>query len=166
LVAGLVGQSSRWLAAERGIEYELADWATARQLVARGFTCGSHTMTHPHLASLTEAECRRELVESRSQLQDRLGQRVRHLAYPFGSCNARVAAIAIQTGYETACTVEIGRSRNESLFGLRRIPITGFDSLVNFIWRLETGWRLDEWWRGKLGRTARRTQPVTIGVPK
>src|SRR5438132_12612965 len=32
LVAGLMGKTSRWLVGERGIEFALMDWSTARRL--------------------------------------------------------------------------------------------------------------------------------------
>src|SRR5262245_53733664 len=48
LVAGLVGRSSAWLA-QRGLDLPLMDWPAARRLEAQGFSCASHTMTHPHL---------------------------------------------------------------------------------------------------------------------
>lgn len=150
LVAGLVGHTSEWLKRERGVELELANWQTAQQLLANGFQCGGHSLTHPHLTELTDTACRRELLEARRLLEQNLGREITHLAYPFGAWNARVCALAIESGYRSACSVEIGLStERDSLFGLRRIPISGFDSLADFVCRLSTGWRWGEWVRGR-----------------
>lgn len=150
LVAGLMGQRSEWLERERGVTLELADDNTARRLLADGFECGAHSLTHPHLTELTELDCRRELTESRSRLEKILGQEISHLAYPFGDWNGRVRTIAMESGYRSACAVEIGVSdASDSPFALRRVPITGFDTLPDFVCRLNTGWRWSEWLRGR-----------------
>jgi len=141
LVAGLMGQASRWLMAERGIELPLIDWATARQLVDWGFECGAHSMCHPRLADLPAADCNAELRRSRELLEQQLGRPIWHMAYPFGSFNQCVRTIAAEVGYRSACSVKIGlaTTRDDPLT-LRRIPITGHDSLLDFICRLHTGW--------------------------
>lgn len=150
LVAGLMGRTSEWLKRERGVELQLASWQSAQQLLADGFQCGAHSLTHPHLTELTETACRRELVEARRLLEQNLGQEIIHLAYPFGAWNSRVRTLATESGYSTACSVEIGLStEHDSLFAFRRVPITGFDSLADFVCRLNTGWRWDEWVRGR-----------------
>jgi peptidoglycan/xylan/chitin deacetylase (PgdA/CDA1 family) len=138
LVAGLAGERSQWLAA-RGLAFQLLDWPTARQLDVAGFACGSHTLTHPHLAALSTAECRAELRESRARLEEQLGHPIRDLAYPFGSFDTNVRAIAAEAGYRTACSTRIGRSGDDDdLLALHRIPVNGDESLLDFISRLYT----------------------------
>jgi peptidoglycan/xylan/chitin deacetylase (PgdA/CDA1 family) len=157
LVAGLVGKTSRWLLSERGIEFPLIDWATARQLVAAGFDCGCHTMSHPRLADLTPALCRDELIGARQLLEDNLGHGVTHLAYPFGSFNDSVRAIAAETGYRSACSVQVGLSRaDDDPLALHRVPICGQDSLLDFICRLRTARSVREY----MGLKARALMPV------
>lgn len=153
LVAGLVGQSSRWIVAERGFELPLMGWAAARQLEAEGFHCGSHSMSHPRLAEQSAAACRNELLYSRQLLEDQLGHEVVHLAYPFGSYNESVRAIAADAGYRSACSVRIGLSTlNDDLLALHRVPVTGQDSLFDFICRLHTAFTPGELLRSKISR--------------
>lgn len=167
LVAGLMGQASNWLVAERGVEFEMMDWATARELVAAGFDCGSHTVTHPRLAQISERRCREELGESRRCLEDNLGHTVRHLAYPYGSFNERVSALAAEAGYVTACSVQIGlATMSESPLALHRVPITGQESdeswrsRLDLLFRLKTGWGLNAWLDGKKQALVRRANLV------
>src|SRR5262245_1284756 len=139
LVAGLVGKSSRWILPELGIECPLMDWNAARQLERKGFQIGSHTMSHPRLATLDPAACAHELLKSRSLREDRLGHEVRHLSYPFGSFNDRVRSMAAETGYRSACSTQKGLSGpNDDHLALHRIPVKGQDSLLDFICRLHT----------------------------
>jgi len=138
IVAGLAGKRSEWIHPQ-GIDFALMDWPALRDLHSRGFECGSHTMTHPHLADIAPRECLQELLDSRLLLEDQLGSRIRHLAYPYGSFNDTVCDLAAQTGYETACTTVAGISSlaNASL-ALPRVPICGAESMLDFAFRLST----------------------------
>ncbi len=140
LVAGFTGRTSRWLQRERGVEFPLLGWETARWLDATGFSCGSHTLTHPRLAGLSPAACRDELRRSRELLEDQLGGAVRDLAYPFGSFNPEVRAIAQEEGYRSACSVRIGLSDPaDDPLALHRVPVNGGESVLDFLCRLRSG---------------------------
>lgn len=157
LVAGLMGQPSRWLLRERGVEFPLMDRSAARELHAAGFTCGAHTVTHPRLAQLPAAECRDELRRSRDLLEEQLGSEVAHLAYPFGSYDARVRDLAAETGYRSACTVEISLSApDDDPLALHRVPVVGYESLADFACRLRTARAASEILRRAWRRVRRR----------
>lgn len=152
LVVGLMGQASRWLRASHGFELPLIDWPTARRLADAGFHCGAHSMTHPHLQTLAPARCRYELVESRRIAEQELGREVGHLAYPFGSYDAPVRQMAADAGFRSACSVKLGRSPpDDDPLALRRIPVSGRDTLLDFVCRLRTAESL----RGLVYRKAR-----------
>ena len=139
LVAGLLGKTSRWLVAERGFEMAMIDASTARRLGDDGFSCGSHSMSHPRLAGLSPEACYQELAASRTVLEDHLGRAVPHLAYPFGSYDARARALAGEAGYRSACTVDIGlASPDDDPLLLRRVPVNGQESLLDFAARVQT----------------------------
>ena len=157
LVAGLAGGQSRWLAAERGIELPLIDWAGARRLESRGFRCGAHTLTHPRLAELPAEACRRELEEARCVMEDHLGRPVREMAYPFGSFSPAVREMASEAGYDIACSSRPGPSpADDDPLALRRIAIEGGDSLADFVCRLGTGKTLRQGVQGGAERVWRR----------
>jgi peptidoglycan/xylan/chitin deacetylase (PgdA/CDA1 family) len=147
LVAGLLGKTSEWLMRERGLGLPMLGWVDAARLERAGFQVGSHTMTHARLTELSAQSCRQELSGSRAMLEDRLGAPVLHLAYPFGSYNAAVMEAATQAGYTCACTTEIGLSSpSEDACALRRIPVVGGESLLDFAARLVTGRSTRELW--------------------
>ena len=156
LVAGLVGQPSRWLRRECGIELPLAGWNEIRDLAGCGFEFGAHSLTHPRLATLSEEEIRRELQQSRRIIEEALGRQVVHLAYPFGSVDDRVRRLAVEAGYATACTVEVGVSMaDENRLALRRVPVMRSDSFADFVCRVRTGLTV----RHAVGRFCRRRWP-------
>ena len=70
-------------------------------------TIGGHTVTHPALATLGEADVSREMADNRAYLQDHLDREINHLAYPYGSpgaCGQREARLACEAGFRTAVT--------------------------------------------------------------
>jgi peptidoglycan/xylan/chitin deacetylase (PgdA/CDA1 family) len=157
LVASLVGQTSRWLMRERGIELPLMDWEAARELERAGFHCGSHTVSHPRLAELSPATCRAELAESRRLLEDNLGHAVQDMAYPHGSMNEHVRALVAEGGYRSACSSRLGLSApDDDLLALHRIPVNGQDTLLDFACRLRTAHSFHEWLTSKASGVRRR----------
>jgi peptidoglycan/xylan/chitin deacetylase (PgdA/CDA1 family) len=133
LVPGLMGGESEWLARERGLRIPMASWADARALVAAGFECGSHSMTHPRFTELTSDQCALELTQSRIALQNELSTSINHFAYPFGLYSEDARAAVESSGYSTACSVRIGFSGpDDDRFALHRVPINGTDTLPEF----------------------------------
>jgi peptidoglycan/xylan/chitin deacetylase (PgdA/CDA1 family) len=152
LVAGLMGNSSRWLMTERGIEFPIMSWDDARQLERAGHHCESHSMTHPRLAELSSGACRDELSRARAMIEDELGHPVRYLAYPFGSESQQVRDIAADCGYDAACTVAIGISAaGDDVYALPRVPVLGTDSLLDFASRIRTAYTVRDRLRRMIG---------------
>ena len=152
LVAGMMGETSRWMLPEVGLALPLMSWDAARSLAAEGFQCGAHSVTHPRLAGLPADRCRAELADGRRRLEDEMGRPVPHLAYPFGSYDDTVRAMAAEVGYVTACSTRAGLSGPEDeLLALRRISVYGHDSLLDFILRLRTGTTIRERLRKREG---------------
>ena len=58
-------------------------WNEVDTLSRRGMSIGSHTHTHPVLASLTREAIDYEIVKSRDAIADRIGRRPEAFAYPF-----------------------------------------------------------------------------------
>jgi peptidoglycan/xylan/chitin deacetylase (PgdA/CDA1 family) len=77
-------------------------WDALRGWSERGVEIGSHTLSHAHLTQLPDDELRRELVESKAQIEAMLARPCRFLAYPYGEEDARVRAAARDAGYVAA----------------------------------------------------------------
>ncbi len=67
-------------------------------------TVGSHGLTHRKLTRLPLAEARREIVASREAIAKATGSAPAYFAYPKGSYNETVKALAESTGYVAAFT--------------------------------------------------------------
>lgn len=90
------------LATDELDELATMTWDELRDLVRRGAEVGSHTVSHPHLPELSDADIRRELSESKQEIETELGRPCLELAYPYGEHDERVRAAARTAGYERA----------------------------------------------------------------
>ena len=112
-------------------------WPAAREMQNAGMTIGSHTVTHPILASLPEAAQRRELVESRERIGQMLGAKPDVLAYPVGGRTAFTDVtkrLAREAGYRAAFSYFGVRNDPEQLdpFSISRVAVEHTDSHAQF----------------------------------
>ncbi len=89
---GHVGGSASWEGASTPA-IPIMDWSTIKDLADSGVDFGSHTVTHPDLNRLPEAEIIRELTQSSRTLEENLGKPIRHFAPPYGRANAMVKRV-------------------------------------------------------------------------
>ena len=75
------------------------------QMADAGVAFGSHSYSHHDLRGLTNEELARDLLNSRTLLEDLLHRSVPFLAYPGGRHDARVRAAARDAGYTHAFTL-------------------------------------------------------------
>ncbi|HZO87017.1 MAG TPA: polysaccharide deacetylase family protein [Chthonomonadaceae bacterium] len=85
------------------------DAAALHQIAAAGHEIGSHSLSHPHLETLTAAECHRQIVESKVQLEALIGAAVTSFAYPYGFAQGPqwIADTVRAAGYASARTTQI-----------------------------------------------------------
>lgn len=121
-------------AAAHPAAFATMDWAALREAAAGGVEIGSHTVTHPHLPRLSDAEVERELRESKVELEDQLGSTCRYLAYPYGEEDDRVRKAARRAGYDAAFAVDTGRGQSDR-FCLPRFAVYRHDTSVGFLLR-------------------------------
>jgi peptidoglycan/xylan/chitin deacetylase (PgdA/CDA1 family) len=67
-------------------------WSQVAEMRAAGMAIGSHTWSHRNLARLSSAEAETDLRRSREVLEERVGEPVRTIAYPWGKLGRHVTA--------------------------------------------------------------------------
>jgi peptidoglycan/xylan/chitin deacetylase (PgdA/CDA1 family) len=67
-------------------------------------TIGSHTLTHPMLPAISEAEALREIGESRTKLKQMLNHDIQLFSFPFGGFNERLVEVCKDAGYSRVFT--------------------------------------------------------------
>ena len=154
VIAQLMAQAG--LESEAIVEALCLDW-TGIAALARHPLCaiGAHTLTHPMLAKHDEAMVRRELAESRRQIETRIGLPVRHLSYPVGdsaSAGPREFAIAAELGFSSAVTTRPGMlfpEHRDHALALPRISVNGHWQTLDSLEVLLSGVPFALWNRGR-----------------
>lgn len=101
----------------------------------------SHTVTHPILPKCSADTARREIAESKRDLERTYGFDVYAFSYPNGDYSDRDAEIAKQNGYACAITVDAGfNTRRTDPFRLKRIIVEDDDSTDVVIVRTSGLW--------------------------
>ena len=97
---------------------------TSEQIAAAAgtFTYGSHTVTHPMLSGLDIEAARREIADSRAELENRLSTPVRTFCYPAGDFSSETVELVREAGYEAA-VVTPNRHIPETMLTLHRVGI-------------------------------------------
>lgn len=109
-------------------------WDEVREMDPRLITIGSHTLDHPILPTLEDGELERQLVESRTLLEQRLQRPVEFFCYPNGSNDQRARAL-VSRHYRAAVTTEAGIVHlGACRTALPRIPVA--PTLALSAWRM------------------------------
>lgn len=108
-------------------------------------TIGTHGSTHTPLTGCSDNALKRELVDSKSYLEDLLGRPVDTMSYPFGSVDRRVRNAVKNAGYRLAFSsrFDINQSRRDPLLQCRT-DILAMDSVRILRQKLRGAW---DWYR-------------------
>ena len=115
------------------------NWTEVHALQSEGLiSFGSHTCTHPMLSELSDADSKREIVESKQRLEDKLGAEIISFAYPNGNFGEREVDLVGEAGYQHAVTVKPGVNRSGTdPLQLRRTEVTDRDAAQEFAAKLD-----------------------------
>lgn len=85
---------------------------------------GGHTLSHPHLNTLSREEQLQEMLQNKQQLERITGDELVSFAYPYGSHNQDSKDLAKELGYQFAVATNSGPlTTHQDLFQIRRIAI-------------------------------------------
>jgi peptidoglycan/xylan/chitin deacetylase (PgdA/CDA1 family) len=98
-------------------------------------------LTHPNLLRLDENSARKEIAESRAELQAQLGRAVTVFCYPAGVFSERERRLVKEAGFTAAVSCEPGANvATTDRFTLHRIQIDHRDRLIDFRAKLGGGY--------------------------
>jgi peptidoglycan/xylan/chitin deacetylase (PgdA/CDA1 family) len=115
--------------------YDFLSWDDCARLRRGGWEFGAHTLTHPYLTALGEAEARREIEESRREIEIRLGGPVVSFCYPSGDYDLRIRSWVAEAGcrlaFVTPSHAALGSPHADPL-QMERIGVFGSVDLAKF----------------------------------
>ncbi len=78
------------------------DWEQVREMATAGIEIGSHGCSHRILTRITGDEAEDEMARSKGEIEQRIGRRVDHFAFPDGAANRRLFESVARAGYQSA----------------------------------------------------------------
>ncbi len=155
--ADRIGASSLWDQASGLRARNLLTLEQIREMQKYGVEFGSHSLTHPSLPGLSDAQLRREVSDSKRHLEDLLCVEVKSFAYPYGGVDGRVRAAVAEAGYRLAFTAIPGTNWWNDPLCQRRAEVNEFTGLADFLFELRSGRTIRQAlgaFRGSFGRRA------------
>jgi peptidoglycan/xylan/chitin deacetylase (PgdA/CDA1 family) len=157
LTVGLLEKDPAVLRSVRGLwgpfadETRPLDWSTVREMRRAGMEVGAHTYSHPNLARLDRHAADLEVRRSKGIIEDRLGEPVPLMAYPFGTPKRHYTEETVDVvsgaGYEYAAAVTWrGIRASDSHFRIPRFTCTG-DSVRTLQEKVFGAWDLLGAWQ-------------------
>jgi peptidoglycan/xylan/chitin deacetylase (PgdA/CDA1 family) len=150
---------------------ECLTWSEVREMRKAGMGFGSHTVNHPQLKDLPRKEIERELVESRAQIEQQLGEATSVFSYPYAfpqenkSFARDFRELLIQSGYAGCVSTELGRVRpGDDPYRLKRLPANSLDDPALFRAKLEGGYDWLAVPQALLKRIKRKFRPSKDGT--
>jgi peptidoglycan/xylan/chitin deacetylase (PgdA/CDA1 family) len=118
-------------------KYAACSWSELREMADSGLVeIGSHTVSHPILSSINDDESRWQLIESRAQIEQKLGIKVKWFCFPNGkSMDYRPSQVqqVKDAGYDGAFVTRFDLvTRTTNVYELPRLGVGGKSDLLAF----------------------------------
>ena len=144
LVADRIGASNVWDQQNGLRARNLLTLEQIREMQKYGVEFGSHTLTHPWLPGVSDAELKHEVGDSKHRLEDMLGVAVDSFAYPSGGVDRRVRSAVAAAGYKLAFTTLPGANWWNDPLCQRRAEINDHTTALDFAFKLRRGFGFTE----------------------
>jgi len=134
VVTDYVGRDNDWDVHYGWRRFRHLSWDDLAYWQERGIEVHSHGVTHARLTWLSDLQAEDELGRSRATIASRLGAPPAGIAYPFGTLDARVRALAAAAGYSLGFAGPAGpggrQPRGADPLALRRRPVYAWDAFA------------------------------------
>lgn len=112
-------------------------WNETRQMRDSGLVdFGSHSLNHPNfLEGISEETLKREIIDSKEIMEEKLNSSINSFSYPFGELNLKIKKIVREAGYKLAvATYPRGHYADNDVYALKRVAIFEGDKNLFFFW--------------------------------
>lgn len=116
------------------------NWEEIREMSDSGIiTIGSHTVSHAWLPDASDDQLRKELVDSKRILEEKIAKRVDYLCYSLGAHDDRVKRAASEAGYKGAFGTNPGpKAPSRDIYAIKRLRISRTSKNLFVFW-IESG---------------------------
>jgi len=111
---------------DAGNSFSLMKWDQVRSLADKGFEIGAHTIDHVDLGTESVESAKRQIVECKENIENRIGLEIKYFAYPFGgkkNIRDETRDLVREAGFACCCSGYGGKvSVGSDLYDLPRLP--------------------------------------------
>ncbi|MDD5093328.1 MAG: polysaccharide deacetylase family protein [Dehalococcoidia bacterium] len=103
----------------------ILSWDEIGEMSNHGVVFGAHTVNHPILTNLPLEQAKYEILQSKKDLEEKLGKETATFSYPNGNLSPQLADFVKGCGFNCAVSVLPNKliSSKDDIFRLGRIPI-------------------------------------------
>jgi peptidoglycan/xylan/chitin deacetylase (PgdA/CDA1 family) len=131
-----------------------------RDLDGKRFEVGCHSMTHPYLSDLPDAELKREVGDAKLRIEDIVGHRIDHFSCPGGRYDQRTLRAAREAGFASVANSRFfANTSGTNPYELARVAILRDIALPDF----GAVCRGEGLWRKRLTLGARQSVQTLLG---
>ncbi len=114
-------------------DFLFVDWKDCMEMQQYNIIFGSHSVTHQVMTALEEKELKKEIAESKKEIEKILKKPCMAFSYPFGNNNLQIRKILFEEKYACALTSTYGtNTRKTNPFQLKRIALNNLYDLNIF----------------------------------
>ncbi len=139
LVTDFIGKESTWDVNFGNHRPKHLSWREILEMKKYGLSFGSHTHRHIDLAGSSKSEISKDLSQSKSLLENKLGNSIHSLAYPFGRFSGSTKDILRELNFKEAFSL-YPKSDFSDFFQIPRFGVYLFDNEIFLRAKLEENW--------------------------
>ena len=110
------------------------DISQQKEFVASGWEIGAHSLSHMDLTQIEDKESFNEIIQSKTNLEEKLNTNIISFAYPFGKLSESVKNNVKISGYKYALATDSGGSMIEDdVFQIFRVNIFPQDGIMQLL---------------------------------
>ncbi len=138
VISGYAGKINKWDVNLGWRQFKHLSWDQIVQLKHAGFEIGSHTVHHADLTRISDSLLKCELEVSKKQIEEKIGEEIQFISFPFGRYNQKVIEMSRKAGYQRGCGFWIQgfEKKVEEKFVFERKAYYLFDGIWNLKFKL------------------------------
>ena len=111
-------------------------WSEIKIMSKNKIEIGAHTISHLKLTEIELDDVRKEIIDSKKEIEKKIGKEARFFAYPFNAYNQSILKLIKQTGLKSAVCGQGVVQKSGDVFALGRVEVDRSVSFMLFKMRL------------------------------
>jgi len=124
IVTDKIGMSNSWDLKHGITQRPLMNKDEIFKWLSFGMDIGAHSKSHADLTNISKSQAKKEIYDSKAELEESFKIQISDFCYPFGRFNNEITKIVKDSEYLSATTMKRGRANHKSnKLQLPRVPI-------------------------------------------